>query len=67
MLFLVNFYHENTWEDIEDEFGDEWRMKTRKRVGKEKGKGGGDCWHCSKPRQPIGDRASTPWGTINTI
>lgn len=33
MLFLVNFYHENTREDIEDEFGDEWRMKTRKRVG----------------------------------
>ena len=36
MLFLVNFYHENTWEDIEDEFGDEWRMKTRKRVGERK-------------------------------
>ena len=25
MLFLVNFYRESTWEDIdEDEFGDEW-------------------------------------------
>ena len=25
MLFLINFYRESTWEDIdEDEFGDEW-------------------------------------------
>ena len=38
MSFLVNLCHENNKEHIEDEFGDEWRMKIRKRVGKEKKK-----------------------------
>ena len=50
MSFLVNICHENNNEHIEDEFGDEWRMKIRKRAGKEKkNERGGDRRHYSKP------------------